>query len=384
MKKKLMMIPGPTPVDRSILEALSKETVSHLDPEFVKILKETLEDLKTVVMTEKGQPFIIPGTGTLGMEVAIVNSLKKGDRLLVVSHGFFGDRFVEIAQCYGIEVEVLTSEWGKIVEAEEVAQKLKEKKFDAITLSHVDTSTGVCAPLKEMGEILKQFPDTIFIVDGVCATGGIEERMDDWGIDILFTGNQKAFGVPPGITNAIFSEKALERRNSLGKISAFYMDVNRWLPVMRNPAGAYFSTHSINMVYALHQGLKIILAEGLEEKFKKHKRFASAFQRGLKELGFNLLVAEEIRANTVSTILYPAGIDDLSFREKLYENGVVVSAGKGVLTGKIFRLGHMGNISENEVVVTLSIIEKTLSDMNYDFRLGAGIGAAEKVLFAKE
>jgi len=383
MKKKLMMIPGPTPVDRSILEALSKETVSHLDPEFVKILKETLGGLKTVVMTEKGQPFIIPGTGTLGMEVAIVNSLKKGDRLLVVSHGFFGDRFVEIAQCYDIEVEVLASEWGKIVETEEISQKLKEKKFDAITLSHVDTSTGVCAPLKEVREILKQFPETVFIVDGVCATGGIEERMDDWGIDILFTGNQKALGVPPGLTNAVFSEKALERRNSLGKISAFYMDVNRWLPVMRDPAGGYFSTHAINMVYALNQGLKLMLAEGLEERFKKYKRFASAFQSGLKELGFSLLAAKEIRSNTVSTILYPAGIEDLSFREKLYENGVLVSAGKGVLAGKIFRLGHMGNISENEVVATLSIIERTLSDINYDFRLGAGIGAAEKVLFAK-
>jgi len=230
---------------------------------------------------------------------------------------------------------------------------------------------------------LQQFPETIFIVDGVCATGGIEERMDDWGIDILFTGNQKAFGVPPGLSNLVFNEKALERRNGLGKISAFYMDVNRWMPVMRNPAGEYFSTHAINMVYALHQGLKIMLAEGLEERFKKYKRFASAFQSGLKELGFNLLAAEEIRANTVSTILYPAGIEDLSFREKLYENGVLVSAGKGVLAGKIFRLGHMGNISENEVVATLSIIEKTLSDINYDFRLGAGVGAAEKVLLAK-
>ncbi|HER24532.1 MAG TPA: alanine--glyoxylate aminotransferase family protein [Candidatus Atribacteria bacterium] len=384
MKKKLMMIPGPTPVDRSILEALSKDTVSHLDPTFVKILKETLEDLKTVVMTKKGQPFIIPGTGTLGMEVAIVNSLKKGNRLLVVSNGFFGDRFIEIAKCHDIEVEVLSSEWGKVVKVEEIVRKLKEKKFDAITLSHVDTSTGVCAPLKEVGEILPQFPETLFIVDGVCATGGIEERMDDWGIDILFTGNQKAFGVPPGLTNAVFSEKALKRRNDLGKISAFYMDVNRWLPVMRNPAGEYFSTHAINMVYALSKGIKIMLEEGLEERFKKYKRFAEAFQSGLKELGFNMLAAEEIRANTVSTILYPAGIEDLSFRKKLYENGVLVSAGKGVLAGKIFRLGHMGNISENEVVATLSIIEKTLSDINYDFRWGAGIGAAEKVLFAKE
>ena len=383
MKKKLMMIPGPTPVDRSILEALSKETVSHLDPEFVKILKETLEDLKTVVMTKKGQPFIIPGTGTLGMEMAIVNSLKKGDRLLVVSHGFFGDRFAEIARGYGIEVEVLASEWGKIVEVEKIAQKLKEKSFSAITVTHVDTSTGVCAPLEEVAEVIKRFPETLFIVDAVCATGGIEERMDDWGIDILFTGNQKAIGVPPGLANLVFSKKALERRNVLGNISSYYMDINRWLPIMCEPGSGYFSTHAINMVNALHQGLKIILEEGLEERFRRHRRFALAFQAGLEKIGFKILPPKEIRANTVSTVLYPSGIEDLVFREKLYKNGVLVSAGKGVLAGKIFRLGHMGNISENEVVATLSIIEKTLSDINYDFRLGAGIGAAEKVLFAE-
>lgn len=383
MGKKLMMIPGPTPVEQSILDALSKETVSHLDPQLVGTLKETLKDLKTIVMTEKGQPFTIPGTGTLAMETALVNSLKKGDRLLVVSHGYFGDRFVEIAQSYGFEVEVLASEWGKIVEVEKIAQKLKEKKFSAITLTHVDTSTGVCAPLKEVSEVVKEFPETLFIVDGVCATGGIEERMDDWGIDILFAGNQKAFGVPPGLANLIFSEKALERRNSLGKISAYYMDINRWLSIMRDPASGYFATHAVNMVNALHQGLKIILKEGLEERFKRHRRFALAFQTGLEELGFGILPSKEHRANTVSTVVYPFGIEDLSFRERLFQNGVLVSAGKGVLAGKIFRLGHMGNITENEVVATLSIIERTLSEFNYNFKLGSGIGAAEEILFKK-
>ena len=381
MQKKYMMIPGPTPVDQSILNAIGKETISHLDPQLVNILKETLQDFKTIVMTKKGQPFVIPGAGTLAMETALVNSLKEGNRLLVISNGFFGDRFVEIARCYGIEVEVLTSEWGKIVEIERIAEKLKEKNFNAITLSHVDTSTGVCAPVEKIGEILKKFPETLFIVDGVCATGGIEERMDDWGIDILFTGNQKAIGAPPGLANLVFNEKALERRNDLGKISAYYMDINRWLPIMRNPASGYFVTHAINMIYALNQGFKIILAEGLENRFERHRKFALAFRSGLEELGFNLLPPREIRANTLSTVLYPSGIDDLPFREKLYKNGVLVSSGKGVLTGKIFRLGHMGNITENEVIVTLSIIERTLSELNYNFKLGAGIGAAENILF---
>jgi len=381
MGKKLMMIPGPTPVDQSILDALGKETVSHLDPQLVETLQETLKDLKTIVMTEKGQPFTIPGTGTLAMETALVNSLKSGDRLLVISHGFFGDRFAEIAQNYGFEVEVLASEWGKVVEVERIAQKLKEKRFSAITLTHVDTSTGVCAPVKEVSEVVKKFPETLFIVDGVCATGGIEERMDDWGIDILFAGNQKAIGVPPGLANLLFSEKALERRNDLGKISAYYMDINRWLPIMREPGSGYFATHAVNMVNALHQGLKIILKEGLEERFRRHKRFALAFQTGLEELGFSILPSKEHRANTVSTVVYPSGIEDVSFRERLFQNGVLVSAGKGELAGKIFRLGHMGNITENEVVATLSIIERTLSEFNYNFKLGSGIGAAEDILF---
>ena len=381
MKKKLMMIPGPTPVDQSVLDALSKETVSHLDPELVKTLKETLNDLKAIVMTEKGQPFTIPGTGTLGMEAALVNSLKKGDRLLVVSHGFFGDRFAEIARGYGIEVEVLASEWGKIVEVEKIAQKLKEKSFSAITVTHVDTSTGVCAPLEEVAEVIKRFPETLFIVDAVCATGGIEERMDDWGVDIVFAGNQKALGVPPGLANLVFSEKALERRNALGNISSYYMDINRWLPIMRDPGSGYFATHAVNMVNALHQGLKNILEEGLEERFRRHRRFALAFQAGLEKLRFKILPLKKIRANTMSAVLYPSGIEDLTFREKLYQNGVLVSAGKGVLTGKLFRLGHMGSITENEVVATMSIIEKTLSEFNYDFELGSGLGAAEEILF---
>jgi aspartate aminotransferase-like enzyme len=150
---------------------------------------------------------------------------------------------------------------------------------------------------------------------------------------------------------------------------------------MREPGSGYFATHAVNMVNALHQGLKIVLAEGLEKRFNRHKRFALAFHAGLKELGFKILPAKEIRANTISTVVYPQGIEDLSFREKLYENGVLVSAGKGVLAGKLFRLGHMGNITENEVVATMSIIEKTLSEFNYNFELGSGIGAAEEILF---
>jgi len=383
MKKVLMMIPGPTPVDKSILEALSRETISHLDPELVNTLKQTLNYLKTIVGCSNGQAFTLPGTGTLGMEIALVNSLKKRDKLLVVSHGFFGDRFAEIARVFGIDVEVITCQWGKIVEVEKIAQKLKEKNFDAITITHIDTSTGVCAPLQQIGEMLKEFPNTQYIVDGVCATGGVEERMDDWGIDVLFTGNQKAIGVPPGLTNAVFNDRALERRNSLGDITCYYADINRWLPIMREPGSGYFATHAINMVFALHKGLEIIMEEGLEERYRKHKKFSISFDKGLKELGFNLLVPEEIRANTVSTVLYPPDFEDLDFRTKMYENGVLVSAGKGELSGKIFRLGHMGNITENEILYTLSIIEKTLSEMNYNFRWGSSIGAAEKVLFGK-
>jgi aspartate aminotransferase-like enzyme len=187
------------------------------------------EDLKSLLCCS-GEVFVVAGTGTMGMEMAIANTTKKGDNILIVSHGFFGDRFIDLCRKKGLNADVISSEWGETVPVEKIREKLREKKYSAITVTHVDTSTGVCAPVADIGRMMKEFPETIYIVDGVCATAGEPENVDAMGIDILFTGSQKAFGVSPGLTMLWASRKAMERRKSLGDIPEFYIDFEKWLP----------------------------------------------------------------------------------------------------------------------------------------------------------
>jgi aspartate aminotransferase-like enzyme len=191
---------------------MGREVAAFGDPEFIKDFKELIEDLKLMLKTS-GEVFVVAGTGTMGMEMAISNTTKRGDNILIVSHGFFGDRFIDICQRKGLNVDVISSEWGKIVPVCEIEKKLSEKNYAAVTVTHVDTSTGVCAPVAEIGKIVKKFKDTLYIVDGVCATAGEPEYMDEMGIDVLFTGTQKAFGVAPGLAMVWASKAALKDVN---------------------------------------------------------------------------------------------------------------------------------------------------------------------------
>jgi len=376
--KKLLMIPGPSPVARTILDEMGRETVSFLAPEFVEDTKEVLRDLKEMWGTE-GKVFVIAGTGTLGMEAAIVNTVKRGDNLLVISHGYFGERFVELSERKGINVDVLRCKWGQIVPLEEIEAKLKSKKYQAVTVTHVDTSTGVLAPVKEIGEIVKKFEDTLLIVDGVCATGAIEEKVDEWGIDILLTGSQKAFGMPPGLTMLWTGPKALERRKAMGTIEAYYADFNQWIGIMDDPS-KYFATPAVNLVWALKESVRIIKEEGLENRYNRHIKYAKAMQKALEALGFKLLAEKEHRAYTLSTVLYPEGIDDAEYRKILGEEGVVVAGGLGEYKGKMFRLGHMGNIDMHDLVSVISAVERALIRCKKDVTPGTGVSVLTKEL----
>src|SRR5699024_3531986 len=234
-------------VTRSIQDQIGRETVAHGNLGFVKDFRGVVEDLKEIFKT-KGEAFVVAGTGTLAMEMGIANVTKEGDNVLVVSHGHFGDRYVELCERKGLNVDVLSSEWGTIVPVKEVESKLKEKVYKAITVTHVDTSTGVCAPVAEIGQVVKKFEDTVLVVDGVCATAAEPENLDKMGIDVLITGSQKAFGVAPGLAIVLASPKALERRKSLGTIRDYYLDFEKWLPVMNDPA-KYFDTPPVTQIW---------------------------------------------------------------------------------------------------------------------------------------
>lgn len=370
--RKLVMIPGPTPVVRAIQDQMARETVAFGDPEFVNDYKELLVDMKKLWGTT-GEVFVIAGTGTLSMEMAISNTLKPGDHMLVVSHGFFGDRFVELCKRRDLNVDVLESEWGKAVSVEEIEEQLNKKDYAAITVTHVDTSTGVSAPIEKIGEIVRKHQDTLYIVDGVCSTAGQREYIDEMGIDILLTGSQKAFGVAPGLAILWAGERALERRKSLGTISEYYIDFERWIPIMNDPS-KYFATPAVNMIWALKESIDIIKEEGLENRYKRHIRNGRAMQAALEGLGFRLLADRDVRAVTLSNALYMDGIDDVEFRNILAEEGVVAAGGLGDYAGKMFRLGHMGNIDIHDMVSTIAAIERALYRIGVEVELGRGVG----------
>jgi len=376
--KKLLMIPGPSPVARSIQDQMGRETVAFGDPDFVRDFRDLLLDLRTLWKTD-GEVFVVAGSGTLAMEMAIANTTKRGQRVLVVSHGFFGDRFVEICKRKGLEVVVLASEWGKAQGVAEIEKALRKNPYNVVTVTHVDTSTGVCAPVPEIGTMMKQFPATLLIVDGVCATAAEPEQVDDMGIDILFTGSQKAFGVAPGLAMLWAGQKAMKRRSELGAIPEYYADFDKWLPIMHDPS-KYFATPAVNLVWALKESVRIIKEEGLEARYARHRRNAKAIQSALEAIGFSILAEEHVRAVTLSGVLYPGGIDDVRFRTTLAQEGVQVAGGLGAYAGKMFRLGHMGNIDEHDLVSVVAAIERTLAAVGRKHDIGSGVTELMKKL----
>jgi aspartate aminotransferase-like enzyme len=378
VKEKLLLIPGPSPVHPRIIHGLAQPTVSHVGPEMAEELPKALHNLKEIVFCDQGEGFIIAGAGTLAMEMALLNTLAPGDKALILSQGYFGSRMAQICRSFGLGYDLLESPWGTAVLPDELEKKLAERDYGVVVATHVDTATGTCAPIRDYAEILKT-QERIFIVDGVCATGGIEERMDDWGIDVILTAAQKCFGAPPGLAVLVLSERALRKRKAMTQIPAYYSDLLRWLPVMKDPT-KYFSTPCVNEIRAFYESTLIILEEGLEKRFARHSRAARALRSGLETLGFTFFTQKEFLAATLSVVNYPVGVEDKRFRSLYYDNGVVVAGGLAETAGKVFRMGHMGNLSSSQVYFALEALEQTLKAMGYGFEQGAGRRAAKAIL----
>ncbi len=377
-EEKLLLIPGPTPVHPRIINRLSLPTISHVSPVFVREFKEALSNLKKIVFCERGKSFIVAGAGTLAMEMTLVNLLGKGEKALVVSQGYFGQRMGDIAKTFGFEYDVIQSPWGSAVQPEQLREQLEKKNYSLVVSTHVDTATGSCAPVREYAQAVRE-KEALFAVDGVCATGGIEERMTDWGVDVILTAAQKCFGVPPGLAVLVFSEKAMDKRKSLESVHAYYGDILNWLPVMEDPS-RYFSTPCVNEIRAFSEGARVMLDEGMDVRFKRHQKSARALRAGLKSLGFSFFTDDKFFADTLSLPVYPRGVEDRAFRERLAEKRVIVAGGLGRLKGKVFRIGHMGNISYSQIEFAVNAVENTLSELEYAFHPGSGVKAVKEVL----
>lgn len=368
----LVMIPGPTPVADPIRQAMATQTYGHTYSGFVQAYKECLAGLKTIFQAD--HMIVVGGAGTLSMEMALVNTVRAGEEILVVTHGVFGDRFVALAKALGIKPDVLNCPVGERVPLAAIEAKLAAKKYAALTLTHVDTSSGVMAQPKEVGELAKKY-DTLYILDGVCASAGIPEPMKDWGFDILVTTCQKAFGTPPGLTMVALNDKALARREALGTVPTYYSDWKNWLPIMENPS-LYFATPPVNLILALGESVKIILAEGLENRYARHDRIGRSVRAGLAAIGIKPVTAAEALAPTLTVAYYPAGVDCAAFRAKMEDYGVFVAGALGEIRGKAFRVGHMGNICITEIVKALSSVERALNALGVPVPSGAAVGAA--------
>jgi aspartate aminotransferase-like enzyme len=380
-ERNLLMIPGPTNVDSRVLRALSKPTISHTDAEFVETFRKALECLKKVFMTDS-DVFVVAGSGTLALEMAVANILEQNDKVLNIVTGFFGEHFVKMSKAHGAIPRILEFPWGKSAKPEIVKEALKEGDFKAVTVTHVETSTGVMNPIMEIGKIVKEESNAFYIVDAVCSLGGVEVRVDEWNIDVCASGSQKCIGVPPGLALLSASTRAvefLEKRKT--PVNLWYGDLRNWLPVMRDPS-KYFATPAVNMICALAEALEIILNEGLEDRFRRHHIFAEALRAAVKALKLKLVADETCVADTVTAVYYPERIEDAAFRNEMKNRGITVASTLGQLKGKGFRVGHMGNVNQNDILSTIAAIETTLRSLGHDVNLGAGVSAAEEKILS--
>lgn len=365
--KEMLLIPGPTPVADEVYDALSMETRAHTDPRFVAVYKDALSMTRELFNCD-GQVFVIAGSGTLSMEMAVVNTVAPGEKLLVVSHGYFGDRFIQLAEAFGIKVEAVKSKWGEHVDVAEVEDKLAKGGFKAVTVTHVDTSTGVEADLERLVPAIKK-SGALFILDGVCASAAIEEDMGkayggnpEYRIDVVLTGSQKAIGVPPGLAIVAFGKKALAAREALGRVSAYYADIKMWAPIMENPT-KYYATPAVNMIYAYDAGMKAVFTEGLKKRYARHRAYGKAVRAALATYGLKALAPDAIAAPTLTTVLHVEGTDDAAFRAALAKKGMIVAGALASLAGKAFRIGHMGSTTPEMLEKAVLYIGEAMEEL---------------------
>jgi alanine-glyoxylate transaminase / serine-glyoxylate transaminase / serine-pyruvate transaminase len=350
----LLMIPGPTPVDPDVLAALAEPVRSHTGPENAATLLRIQEGIRQLMGSAHARVHCFAGAGTLAMEAALINHAAPGDRVVVVSHGYFGDRFAEVAGALGMRADLLRVDWGEHAGPESLRELVLGGDQPALVcMTHVDTSSGVLADCGALAATARSVaPEAVIVVDGVCATGGIDERMDAWDIDVLLTGAQKALAVPPGLALLAVSERARRRRESLGEIRAYYADLRRWDASVDDPR-RYFSTHAVSLLRALEVSLDGIFGEGLPVRYERHHRVAGMIRDGMSELGFAPLTRSAYLAPTLSVLALPDGVEDVMLRKGMSDRGVVIAPCLGPWAGRGVRIGHMGTVSESEAARTI-------------------------------
>ena len=381
IKPRLLMGPGPSDVNPRVLEAMSRPTIGHLDPQFLSVLNDIRDMLRQVFRTENDLTLAVSGTGSAGMETCIVNLIEPGDKMLVCINGVFGQRMRDVAERAGAEVTAIERPWGEVFTADDVASAIRDSgPFKVVGIVQAETSTGAAQPIPPISEVVHE-SGALLLVDTVTSLAGMELDVDGWQIDACYSGTQKCLSCPPGLAPVTFSPaavKAIDGRKT--KVQSWYLDMT----MVRAYWGSerlYHHTAPINMNYALHEALRIVLEEGLEARWQRHSLHHRALKAGLEAIGMRYLADRDHQLPMLNAVSTPEGVDEAEVRKRLLDEfAIEIGAGLGQFKGKAWRIGLMGeSATERHVTSVLSALETVLAERGILKETGRAVAAAEGV-----
>lgn len=378
--RRVLMGPGPSDVPDEVLAALARTTIGHLDPSFLQVMDQLQQMLRAVFLTQNELTLAVSGTGSAGMETCVVNLIEPGDRMLVCVNGVFGMRMADVARRAGADVKTIERPFGEVFAVDEVERAVREFRPKVVGVVHAETSTGACQPLSEIARVAHE-ADALLLADCVTSLGGMPVEVDAWELDAVYSGTQKCLSAPPGLAPVTFSPRAvaaIEGRRT--PVQSWYLD----LTMVRQYWGgerAYHHTAPINMNYALHEALRLVLEEGLEARWERHRRNHRALCCGLEAMGLRYFVREEARLPMLNAVWVPQGCDEATVRKHLLQDfGIEIGAGLGPVKGKVWRIGLMGaSCTRRNVMLFLAALEACLKRQGLDVAAGAGTSAAAAV-----
>jgi len=378
--KHLLLIPGPTPVPEQVLLAMAKSPIGHRSGDFSKIMAEVTEKLQWIHQT-KSDVLMLTTSGTGAMEAGIINFLNKGDRVLVGNNGKFGERWAILSRAFGLDVTEITAEWGKPLDPEAFRAQLEsdsKKQIKGVIITHSETSTGVLNDLDTINKYVKAHGEALIIVDAVTSLGAVNIPIDEWGLDVVASGSQKGYMIPPGLGFVAVSPRAWKAYEQ-ATIPRFYLDLGPYRKSTAKNTSPF--TPPVNLIFGLQVALQMMEREGLENIFARHQRLTKATRAGIKALGLPLLAPDDA-ASTAVTAVMPTGVDAEQIRgtmKKRYD--ISLAGGQDDLKGKIFRIGHLGFVSDRDMLTVMAALEGTLQSLGYEgVTPGAGVATAAQLL----
>src|SRR2546427_1465514 len=367
---QVFMLPGPVKIDPRVLEAMSHAVINHRGAAFRKVNRDVLEGLRYLFQSKTGEVAAISGSGTAGLEAVLSSLLRKGDKVLCLVSGKFSERSFELADLLAAPTQI-EFPWGKPMDVARVAAALEGGEYRALTVCHNETGRGVTNPLKEIAAACRKH-DVLCLVDGITSVGGMEVRPAEWGLDAVVMGSQKCIAAPAGLAGVFVSRRAYEQ---LHEERAYYLNLKAHVDLLRDDEDTPY-TPSIPLFLAVQEALRLLREEGLETRIRRTTKLADACRAAAKALGLSLYPDESVASNTVTAINYPAGIDDGKFRKALLEkHNVVIAGGQSELKGKIFRIGHMGICSMEDLRATWAAMQAGLGATGYPVKKRAAVEA---------